>query len=268
MRQALYKQKKIQVGLVASIFVVVVFFDIGGIFTPIRSFFWTVMSPIATPLNAVSNRMGDTVSLFFSLYTLHDENEQLFSEKKRLEARVAVLETLERENEMLKKELDLYEKTEKKLTPARIIGLDNPGSREWVVINKGSSSGLQKGQPVLAHSSVLIGRVSEVYPFSSRVELLTSGESVVNIRIVENGAKGVVRGKYGLGLELDMILSTETISSGDRVVTSELGVTFPEDLFIGTLREVYLDSEGVYQKAFVDQGISLGDIELVFIMEL
>jgi len=267
MKHALYKQKKIQVASLALFLFLVLFLDIGGVFTPVRSAFWTIISPIATPLSYVSSKMGDTVSLFSSLYTIHDENERLFSEKKRLEARIAQLERFEEENKMLKKELDVYEKSEKDLLPARIIGFDNPGSKEWIIMNKGKSAGIKEGQPVLAHSSVLIGSVEEVYPFSSRVKLLTSGESVVNIHIVENGAKGVVRGRYGLGIQLDMILSTEVISSGDRVMTSELGAVFPENLFIGTLREVYLDEEGVYQKAFVDQGISLGDLELVFVMK-
>jgi rod shape-determining protein MreC len=268
MKQVLYKQRKVQVGFVAIFFLILTFFDVGGMFSPIRSSFWTIISPVVTPINQVSNRIQDTFTVFLSLYAIQDENERLFSEKKQLEAKIARLEMFEQENIMLKKELDLYKESEKELIPARIIGFDNPGSREWIVINKGNTSGIQVGQPVLAHSSILIGRVSEVYPFSSRIELLTSGESVVNIRIVESGSKGVVRGKYGLGLQLDMVLSTESVSSGDRVVTSELGMTFPEGLFIGRLRDPHLDDGGVYQRAFVDQDITLGDLDVVFIMEL
>jgi len=238
-------------------------FDIGGVFSPIRGVIWGVGSVVVTPLRTITLEARQLTRILFSLSDYKKSQTQVYEENRRLEARVAELESMAKENELLREELELNKRSEYELEMATVVGFSDSGAGEWIVINKGSSSGFAIGMPVFAHSSVLIGSIEEVFPSTARVRLLSSGESVVNVRIANTRVKGVVRGRYGLGLQLDMILSTDPLTEGDRVVTSEIGQRFEEDLFIGIIRDVRMSEDGLSRQAVVDQGVSLYDIGVV-----
>lgn len=256
-------QRKFHIGVVVFILLIVIVFNIGGIFTPVRGAFWSVGQLIAVPVRSAIVQMRQVSTILFSLSDYRESQRDLYEENRRLEARVAELESCTQENVVLREELSLQNETRVELITALIVGYSDPGAGEWITVNKGSSSGIATGMPVFAHASVLIGNVEEVSSSTSRIRLLTSGDNVVNVRIANTRVKGVVRGRFGLGLQLDMILSTDPLTEGDRVVTSEIGQRFPKDLYVGTIRDVRMSEDGLSRQAVVDQEVSLYDLEMV-----
>ncbi|QQS61322.1 MAG: rod shape-determining protein MreC [Candidatus Moraniibacteriota bacterium] len=263
MRQSIFGQKKVQIGIVVILFLGISFLFIGKTLYPIRSFFWTVISPVASPLSSFSFEIRKRFALFSGFSNIRSTNEQLFYENKRLESRIAELESASSENELLREQLNLSLKLEKKMEMARIIGYGDEKEGEWIVIDKGNNKNFKIGMPVFAYSSILIGRIEEVYSNASRIKLLTSQESVVNVRVSDSRTKGIVRGRYGLGLLLDMVLSTEALSEGDRIITSDIGVLYPPDLFVGKVRDIRMSDDGLAQQATIDQGFSFSDLEFI-----
>lgn len=258
-------KRKFQVGVVIVTLVGIIFFDIGGIFSPFRTAFWTITAPVANPLRSFVTTITMPFEVFFSLSDIKRLNENLFEENKQMEAKLAQLASIEKENETLREELDFAQKADKKFVVAKIIGYGDPGAGEWITINKGREEAIKENNPVFAHASVLIGSVEEVYAHTSRIRLITSGESIINVRVADTHAKGIIRGRYGLGLQLDMILSTQSLHEGDRIVTSAIGQQFPPDLYVGTLRDIRMSDDGLSQQAVIDQGVSLYDIEFVHV---
>lgn len=265
MKTSFFLKRRFQVLGFIFILIILIFFNIGNIFQPIRSLVFSISSPLLLPVTSFFSQAQKSFAVVFSLSDIRKANEDLFWKNKNLESRLAELEYVLSENEELRRQLDFKKQSQRDLFSARIISYGDPGSEDWLVVDKGESSGIQKGMAVLANASILIGKVEEVYAHSSRIQLLTGRESVVNVRVAKTRTEGVVRGRYGLGLQLDMVLSTEALSEGDSLVTSEIGSKFPPGFFVGVIQDIRMSEDGLSQVANVDQGIHFHKMEMVWI---
>jgi rod shape-determining protein MreC len=120
--------------------------------------------------------------------------------------------------------------------------------------------------PVVVGDGILIGQLGEVYSTSARVTLLTHPESVINIVDEATGAQGVLRGAYGLGMTLDLIPQSDTLHTGDRVITSGLGGTLPRALVIGTIEDIHPTPDRLFQQASIKPAVSLDAARFVQII--
>jgi len=120
---------------------------------------------------------------------------------------------------------------------------------------------------VIVENGILIGKVVEVFPVSARIMLLSNGESLVSGVSLESEAKGIVKGEYGLGLTLDMVLQKDTIKVGDTIITSGLGGDIPRGLVIGTLQNVHFSSDKLFQQATIVLPVRLDALRYVFVIQ-
>lgn len=237
------------------------------ILTPIRNVVAIVTRPVQGLFSTLAFEFRDTFHFFASVGELKKENDRLAQEVLHLSVENAKWQTIGRENDELRKELELLPRQTFGLQGAEVIGRDAAGLGNWLTVNQGSYEGITPGMPVIVYGGVLVGRVTEVFPKSARVMLLTHPESAVSGITVEGGAQGIIKGEYGLGLLFDMILQDAAIGSGDRLVTSGLGGAFPKNLLIGTLQEVHLSSDRLYKQASVISPVSSDSLRYVFIIK-
>ena len=83
---------------------------------------------------------------------------------------------------------------------------------------------------------------------------------------VQTGAKGVIKGEYGLGLIFDMILQTDSIQSGDEIVTSGIGGQLPRGLLVGTVQNVHASDDHLFQQATVVSPLQISKLQFVFVV--
>ena len=119
---------------------------------------------------------------------------------------------------------------------------------------------------VSVEAGVLVGRVDEVYPLTSRVELLTHSESIVNAVTLDTNAEGIVKGEHGLGVVYDMVLQSDQLKNGDTVVTSGLGQVIPKGLLIGTLQDIRLTDDKLFQRATIQSPVRFDRLRNVFVI--
>jgi len=74
--------------------------------------------------------------------------------------------------------------------------------------------------PVITGGSALVGRVTEVNPRTSKVQLLQDVNSAVNALIQSSRANGLVKGQPDGSLLMDYIPLEEKVAAGDIVLTS------------------------------------------------
>jgi rod shape-determining protein MreC len=175
----------------------------------------------------------------------------LLSENARLAA-------LAKDDEALRVELKLLPRGIFSLKSSQVIGRDAADDGYALRIDQGSLAGIKQGMPVIvasqdAHTAagVLVGRISEVFPASATVMLVSDPESRINAVVPDTDARGIVKGEHGLGALLDMVLQADVIRSGDTVVTSGLGGDMPEGLFIGTLQEPGFSPDKLFRRAAI-----------------
>jgi len=148
-----------------------------------------------------------------------------------------MLSDMKNENANLREQLDLLPRDRFNLAAASVISQDPNGTGNWLGIDKGSADGITVGMPVIVSKSIFVGRIDQVDAKSSQVALLTNPKSTINVMTLENGAKGVARGEYGLGIIFDMVLQTDSINVGDVVVTSGIGGELPRGLYVERYRK-------------------------------
>ncbi len=186
------------------------------------------------PLRLARNAQGR----FADERRLRNQNAALRRENLVLSARAQQLAALEAENMRLRDLLGSSFKIGERVLIAEILSADMASYRQQVLINKGTSSGVFVGQPVLDANAVM-GQVIQTNPFSSTVLLITDSDHALPVEVNRNGLRTIATGT-GLRQELELlhIPKNADIRIGDLLVTSGMGGRFPAGYPVARVNQV------------------------------
>jgi len=252
---------------VVSICVFLVFLNPKGFFDPVRGFFLQISLPFQRIFYGSSQRFGKTVSFLVSISEIRKDNAELSRENNVLVAQITGLRQVENENKTLREQLELLPRDKFSLVGGFVIGQDPQGSESWIVFDKGEGDGISPGMAAIVSNGILVGKVDEVYSASSKINLLSGSNNLINVVDLETGAKGIVRGEYGLGLVMDMVTQADVLNVGDTIITSGLGGNIPRGLFVGKIKEVNLSNDRLFQKAVVISRVKYSKLDTVFVIK-
>ena len=207
-------------------------------FVPVRSALSTMVYPIQAVASMPSD-FGDWITDFFQDRSQLREKITVLQAKNLMQnVRLQKMQALERENMRLRELLGSSFRLQERVQVAELLTVDLDPYSQQVVIDKGKRYGVHVGQPVLDAKGVM-GQVSEVSEFSSRVILLTDPSHSLPVQVNRNGLRGVVTGR-GLGeyLQMENMPHNSDIRVGDLLVTSGLGGRFPVGYPVGTVVSV------------------------------
>lgn len=197
---------------------------------------------------------------------LRQRNAELETQLAAAQARIAELEESQAELNHLAGLLD-YARTQPThdYLAANVIGQDPSPFLEYVILDRGSDAGLQRGMPVVSAGG-LVGQIVEATSAASKVLLITDPTSAVNARLQSSRALGIVVGQLPGGLNLQNIAQEAEVKTGDVVVTSGLGGKFPEGILIGTVNAVQRQEYEVQQSASLTPATNFAELEIVLII--
>ena len=259
------KFKKLLTALVICL--ALIFLNPKGFLNPVRGIFLGVAYPFQKTFYFLTEKTANVFSLLSSITNLKSENERLLQENGSLAAQVAELTGEKKDNEDLRKQLQLLPQKKFQLEAATIIAQDSEGLGSWMMIDKGRRSGLAPDMPVIVYDGILVGRISEVYENSAKITLLTDSASSVNATDLATGAKGILLGEYSLGITLDMVEQTEVLNEGDDIVTSGLGGTIPGGFLIGKVSQVKSTADKLFQQALIIPKVKYSSLNTVFVVK-
>ncbi len=255
------KQKIFWVGIIILLVLFLNFFQ--------EKFFFNFVFSITYPFQKVfyltSQKANNFIYLFENISKLKQENERLYQENIRLLARNNQLENLEKENKHLREELGLLPQDKFKIEKAQIIGRSS-NINNWLLIDKGKKQGIEVGQPVVIAQGIFIGKVKKVFQYSAQIILISNSQSNISAMDKNTNTKGILKGKYGLGVYLDMVMPTEAINNNDEIVTVATDKT-PEGLLIGNLTNIHLSDDHLVQQADVVIPYDLSKIHFVGVIK-
>jgi len=181
---------------------------------------------------SVSNFTGNVIKL----RSAQKENEKLREEVLIERSILNTFENLIRENETLRTQLNYSRKTSRfALIPAEVVARSPSSFFNEVIIDKGKKDGVFIGKAVISESG-LVGRITEVYPSSSKVRLLIDENSSVSVVIKRTNEIGVVSGNSYYLPKLKYISSTSDVRDGDMVITSGISDYFPKGIPVGYIK--------------------------------
>jgi rod shape-determining protein MreC len=170
------------------------------------------------------------------------------------------------ENESLRKDAGLESRKKFDILATEVMSSGGETQRGTVVVDRGSVHGVEVGMPAIVGDGLLVGIVDEVYPVSARVSLVTNSKMAIGGITAENGAKGIIRGDRGLGIIFGMILQSDAIQEGDRVMTSGAGGLVPSGLYIGSIGSIRDSDDRLFREASVFSPVGPDTLRFLFLI--
>jgi rod shape-determining protein MreC len=149
------------------------------------------------------------------------------------------------------------------IVEAEVIGGDSSKLRESVVIDRGSAHGLAAGMPVV-WGQALIGKLTAVGPWASRVQLLTDPQFKVSCYLDKCRAHGLAEGVSKDDLTMSYIGGKVKVTPGEMVLSSGEGGIFPKGLIVGQVTEV--EPAGLFQVVHLRPWAELDRLEMVLVL--
>ena len=217
-------------------------------------------------LNSFKNRLIS----WFRIDNIILENQTLSQENRRLFALSLKMPELEKENELLRKELGVAEKRKWQVEIARVFQLNTAGGFSTALIDKGFDQGLKPGMAVVFEGDVFFGIVSEVFSNSAVVLLSNDPRVKVNVKLNSLTGKQIsarAKGALDDGLILELVANQEIPEIGELVLTSGLD-GLPSMLIVGKVSGVKKGDDGLFGDIKVEPAFKNIPLENVFVLKL
>lgn len=207
-----------------------------------RYFLQATAYPIQLAVSSPSAAWSWLQESFETRDALRKENNRLRAQQRAMEIRSMRFEALQQENAELRGLKEALPAVAERWEVAEVINVDLNSLRQRVLLNRGTSNGVFKGQAVMDEKG-LLGQTLHVGPWSAEVILITDPEHAVPVQIDRNGLRTIAVGTGDTAsLALPYLPSNADVKTGDLLVTSGLGGVFPAGYPVARVTEVHHDA--------------------------
>ncbi len=195
------------------------------------------------------------------------ENQQLHQRLTELELENGRLRDGARDYLRLRDELRLPRIPSSPLEPLELLAMSGEPIPASATLSGGRDRGVREGQVVITRDG-LVGRITEVYPFSSRASLLTDPSVSVACEVESTGVLGIVRFVTSPTAQLlfTAVPFTDTVRVGEQVLTSHLSRRYPRGIPVGRVTRIGRDPSGLTQAIEIEPAARLSRLRHVFVI--
>lgn len=225
----------------------------------------TISRPVSKPLVSFGLKTHDFFSMIWEIGSLRKENQQLANNLVELKVDQEKMIEITKENENLKTQLNYKnDHLEMKMVLADVIGLDPTNYFGTIMIDKGSGDGVQIGQAVIS-LGVLVGKIDQVSTTTSRVLLVTSKDSIVQVMLQNSRTAGVLSGGIA-GMVVSSIPLDAVVSPSENIITSGLGGKLPKGIYVGTAGSEVSVKSDIFKTITVASPVNFSKLEYLFVV--
>ncbi|HET9782805.1 MAG TPA: rod shape-determining protein MreC [Candidatus Dormibacteraeota bacterium] len=197
----------------------------------------SALAPLEETMTSAANGVTRVASILGDVSSLRAENARLQAADEQLRRQVVELDAAAKENAQLRQALSFQKSSGHKVVAADVIGTGPDALSRTMEIDRGTADGIRAGMVVVTGAG-LLGRVREAGPHAANVQTLADPQSRVNVYLSRNGLQGTISGGPA-ALQLDLQHTIGVVaSSGDWVLTSGIGGTYPRGLVVGEIATV------------------------------
>lgn len=207
----------------------------------VRAQLSTLVAPIQWAVSLPSDVLNWGALALSDQRALLEENRRLREQILTLSHRVQHMASLTAENVRLRELLSAANQNDVPFITAELLSLDPDPFAHQMVVDRGRRNGAYVGQPVM-DASGLVGQVTAVSAYSSRVLMVADASHALPVQINRNGLRFIVQGsgRYD-ALTVLHVPDTADIREGDLLVTSGLAGRFPPGYPVARVAEVVHD---------------------------
>jgi rod shape-determining protein MreC len=205
-----------------------------------------VFYPAQLAVRAPFDFAGEVSGFLVRQRELQVENAALRQGRQQASAQLARLDSLQTENDELRRLIVLRQMTGFESVVAEILSTPRDPFSRRMILDKGGNAGVEAGQPVVDGAG-LVGQVTRVFPFSSEATLVTDRGQAVPAQIQRTGQRVLVFGG-GSSMEVRYLPTHTDIQPGDILVTSGIDRVYPGGLAVAKVARVLRPADSPYAR--------------------
>jgi rod shape-determining protein MreC len=235
---------------------------------PLRAALATALLPLQQTLQVPAALLENGRSYLEGIKDAQARETAARTQLARQSERAARTEQLAAENERLRALLHLQPALQVRSVAAELLyEAGDPYSRK-IFIDRGARQGVLAGAPVINEAGVL-GQVTEVYPLSAVVTLLTDRDAaipVLNTRTQQRGAAfGGAEG--GTALELRFMAGNSDVQAGDALTTSGVDGVYPPGLPVARVTRVDRRADAGFARILLAPVAAMDNLRHMLVLE-
>lgn len=232
---------------------------------PFKGLLGNIVNPVVYVSSSFFGYIGDLWESYVNLIDVQKENTQYRSMVDNLTMQNTLLQERVSQSERMQALLRFNEAYDFTSIASNVIGASD-GYLKHIVIDRGSSDGVEKDDPVIGFKG-LVGRVSKSYLTTADVDVILNLSSNVSVMNSRTRAVGIMRGDGKGRLFIDYYDRLDDVRPGDTFITSGLGRLFPKGIPVGRAGEVIKAQTGLFQKVYLEQLEDFYKLENVFVVK-
>lgn len=245
---------------------------------------------ILTPINNVINIGSKNIYDFFAelkdIGNLKEKNHQLTEKVAILEEENRKQANIIGKTDFLKNEAKLLENTNFTLISARVVGKEPGNWFDRFTIDKGTNDGIKKGDTVIQGIEIdgnmikegIIGRVVDVGDNWAKIVTVIDKLSKISFSVIRTQDGGIISGNAKGEVSGDsyddkgdlikgyLYDNKADLIKGDKLITSGLGGSYVENIYIGEVEAVISDDEDLMKRILVKPAIDFKKLYKVYII--
>ncbi len=231
---------------------------------------------LAAPVQKI---VGAAAHGFETIYNRLYDYDNIRAENESLRAQLAEAQQSARdgveaaeENARLQQLLELHSKhPDYVFESAKVVLWSSDNWAHSFTISKGTSSGIELGDPVITEYNAVVGQVTEVDENWATVSTIIDVDMSLGAFAGDAGSSGIVLGEYALMRQrlakLTYLVDGAQIYVGDEVLTSGAGGAFPEGLLVGRISAVQTEAGGQVLYGLVEPECAFESLVQVFVIK-
>ena len=231
----------------------------------------SVISPLQKIVYNVNDKLKESFDFFINFSKVKKENEELAAKNAELENKLIEYNRMKDENTTLREMFDYSQANQNyNYLGCNIVGYSGGNISNGYIIDKGINDGVKKDMIVITPAG-LVGKVTKSDSSYSIVQTILN-ENIAVASMVESTREttGILQGATDNKNKNLTILSNIPIDSeikeGDVILTSGLGGMYPQEIRIGEVISVEVDSVGIMKKAIVKPYVDFNKLEGLFVV--
>lgn len=225
----------------------------------------TVLGPVVRAVGGAASSVGGALGGLPRLGSYQSDNAALRRENARLKGALAASSGLQCQADQLNALLHTTGFLSLTTVPAHVVSLGSSFGFEWTAtIDAGAKDGLRPGQTVVSGAG-LVGRTTDVGPFTSTVLLLADPGFAVGSKLAASASFGLLRGNGLSPMRYQVVGQKPPVHAGDVLVTTGSG-TFAPGIPVGTVTSIAPDSDALTRTATVTPFVDVTSLDLVAVV--
>ena len=239
-------------------------------FGPLHKLVLEVVGPVQKVVTLSTTHLetfkSEYIDILQDSLRLREENKRLTQQLQEYENILNKSREAMATNASLRKLLEFKNTLDQQTVAATIVGKDPSPTFRSVIIDRGSNSGVAKGNPVVNNDGV-VGQIFAVTPNYAKVLLAIAPSSAIDVLLQKSRVRGILKGDGTLTYRLEYILKTAEVEEGDHVVTAGYGGIFPTGLKVGVVSKIIKKPRGMFHEIEVTPSVDYQKLENLLILQ-